>query len=345
MDNTEVEVISLEDSIAETLADIEARDGPIANARTTSSRGERDDKPAAEESKPVEAVAEEESAPESEPTEPEAKNLDRAPSSWKPAAKLEWNALPPSIKAEIARRESDYFRGFEQIRPDADMGKTMREAAEPYKALIEQAGGSVEGAFKDYLNVNAVLRQGSPQQKQQVLLQIAQQFGIQIPGSQGGQIPQADPNLTEVQQFMQEQRRRDAEAAQQREQQATQTVEKWVAEVNPQGMPLRPFVDNVLEEMMGKVPALKAANPGWSHQQVLQEAYDRAVWENPETRKTLLDRQTQAQKAETDKLRATQEAKRSASVNVRRRGSLPGAAPTGSMDDTLRETYRQLVGT
>ena len=74
------------------------------------------------------------------------------------------------------------------------------------------------------------------------------------------------------------------------------------------------------------------------------EAYDRAVWENPETRKQLLAAQTSQAQHRQANLRTVRGAKQAASVNVPRKGALPATQPLGTMDDTLRETLAEIKG-
>jgi hypothetical protein len=77
--------------------------------------------------------------------------------------------------------------------------------------------------------------------------------------------------------------------------------------------------------------------------QTLAEAYERAIWSVPEVRaKVVAEQQQSSAKAAADR---AAEAKKAASVNVQRRGSLPGVQPVGTMEDTIRQTYRKLTGT
>jgi hypothetical protein len=74
----------------------------------------------------------------------------------------------------------------------------------------------------------------------------------------------------------------------------------------------------------------------------LADAYEQAVYANPTTRAAVLQQQAAAQREEAAK--KAQAARAAASVNVPRRPAMPTAQPIGSMDDTIRETFRRLTG-
>jgi hypothetical protein len=96
-----------------------------------------------------------------------AVDLNRAPSSWKPAAKAAWASLPEPIRAEIHRREFDFhnstFKG--PLKENADFGQSIRTTLEPYRALIEAEGGTPERAIADTMRTAALFRTGTQQQK------------------------------------------------------------------------------------------------------------------------------------------------------------------------------------
>jgi len=286
-------------------------------------------------------------APES--TQQRSLDLNRAPSSWKPAAKAAWANLAPEIRAEVLRREEDFMKGQSGLLPDAQLGKSIRQVIEPYRMLIESEGGTPETAVGSLLRTAAIFRTGSPQQKQMALQQIAMQYGIPMPqpqiGGEQGQIQQPqvfeDPRLTT---FLQRMEQQEKQKAQFEEQQRMAASEKWMRETDAKGSPLRPFVDDVADQMVPFISQIKAANPALGHGEVLQQAYDRAIWAHPEIRPILLKQQQdelEAKRREENLLKA-KEAKKAASVNVPRRTAAAPQAPRGSMDQTIAETARNL---
>ncbi len=85
---------------------------------------------------------------------------------------------------------------------------------------------------------------------------------------------------------------------------------------------------------MAMIPAIKAANPTWAHEKVLQDAYDRAVFANPTTRSTVLAAQRQ-----TEETQRQQETKARAE-KARRAGSSVTGFPSGSAAPQAKESLR-----
>lgn len=275
------------------------------------------------------------------------RDINRAPSTWKPTARAEYDKLPPAIKAEVHRREQDFLNGQTQVLPDAKFGKDVRAVVEPYRMLIEAEGGTPEKAIGNLLRTAAIFRVGTPQQKMQALAGIAQQYGVDLQAlaPQPGQPPPAqslqDPRVDQLLQQLNQERQGQA----QREQQQLEAVSlNWLSQADEKGAPLRPYLGDVMNEMNLLVPQIRQSNPSLTHEGVLQEAYDRATWGNPEIRTLLIQQQGQGQTQvrEADNQNRVREARRAASVNVPRRASVPSPGKPGTLDDTLRETARAL---
>ena len=269
---------------------------------------------------------------------------DRAPSSWKPAAREQWTKLPPEIRAEIQRRETESHQGFAQIKPDVEFGKAMRQAVGPYRAMSEAEGGTPDRAVAGLFRTAALLRTGSPDLKAAEVAKIIQGYGIPVDRLNAYLTGEAQPQAQQ-QEFRDPRFDVYLQQQQAREVQENETVvNQWINEVDAQGKPLRPYYNDVATEMQNLLPLIREQKPGLSKSQMLQEAYDRAVWANPDTR-TVLQRaqqeQLEAQRRE-ENLRRTNEAKKAASVNVPRRGAVPASAPKAPMDETIRNAAREL---
>jgi hypothetical protein len=318
------------------------------------------------EEKPVEAKAEkpvaekapapDAKAPGSEPTElaplAQQRDINRAPSSWKPQAKAIWDKLPTDIRQEVHRREADFLNGQSQLLPDAQLGKSLREVIAPYQALIGAEGGTPERAVGQLLNTAALFRMGTPEQKLNALKSIAQQYGIPLTdiapatteATPGFQDPRVDRLLAQMQQEQLERRQAEQARLSAENENIQRIAAEWMSAADATGKPLRPYIDNVMSEMQALVPQIRGANPSLSHIDVLQQAYDRACRANPDTWQIISKEQIEAAEAarRTENQQRVQQAKRASSVNVTRRGSTPNPAAPGSMEDTIRETARTL---
>lgn len=318
---------------------------------------EQPEKPAKAAAPPTKGETPPSKAAEAAPTEAAApaRDLTRPPSTWKPAAREAFAALPEAVRSEIHRREADFLNGQSQLLPDARLGSEMRQTIEPYRMLIEAEGGTPSRAIGDLLRTAAVLRMGSGEQKLEAVKGIARQFGVDLTrlappaqiGGQPGEQPPARPaefkdprvdgllaNLHQQEQYREQQDRQQRETA----------AAQWMNETDAQGNPVRPYVNDVMGELTALVPQIRQQKPSLSHAQALQEAYDRATWAHPEIRALLQQKQqadSEARRRTENQERVT-EARRAASTNVPRRGSTPSPGKPGRMEDTIEETARAL---
>jgi hypothetical protein len=291
--------------------------------------------------------------PEDQPTQAPApepsRDINRAPSSWKPTAKAAWSNLPPEIRAEVHRRESDFLKGQSGLLPDAHLGQEMRQVIDPYRMLIDSEGGTPARAVGDLLKTAALFRMGTQEQKQQALMQIARQFNVQMPALQSadGQPinqptqPANDPRVDQLYQYLHGQEM----ARQQQAQRETESAaEAWINEASPDGKPLRPYLDDVMSGMNVRVPQIRQMNPSLSHKEVLQQAYEQEIWANPEIRSLLIKQQQDELQARsrTENQERVNLAKRASSVNVPRRGSTLTPAKPGTMAETIEKEARRL---
>lgn len=277
------------------------------------------------------------------------RDVTRAPSTWKPAARAEFDKLPPAIKAEIHRRESDFSSGQAQLIPDATLGRELRGVIAPYEGMIQAEGGTPARAVADLFRTAAIFRTGSVQQKYQAVAQIAQQFGIDLRRFSGQPAQQQQPQGQEfrdprLDQLLADQAR-DKLQAQQREQNDREfVVTRWMNEVDTQGHPKREYLNDVINEVSALIPALRQADPTMTHTAALDAAYERAIWAHPEIRPLLAQKQQTELDAtrRAENQRQVRDAKRAGSVNVARRASSPSPGKPGTMDQTIAATAREL---
>jgi hypothetical protein len=221
-------------------------------------------------------------------------DINRPPSSWKPAAKAAWMTLPPEIRTEIHRRERLPARR-QDAAGDADFGRRSSGVVEPYRMLIESEGGTPEKAIADLMRTAALFRTGQPQQKLQALFGIAQQFNVPLAEYMQAEFAKAkgDPNAPAAQaqpqsfqdprvdQLLAAQQRQERERVAHEERVSNAATERFLSAKDDKGQPLYPFVDNVLEDMSERVSSMRRTNPAIGHEEALKQAYEAAVWANP----------------------------------------------------------------
>lgn len=257
---------------------------------------------------------------------------DKAPQSWNPAAREKWNTIDPEIRAEIVRREEAAVEGVrrlrEQFAPAENFLNTVRPIVEEARAL-----GADPGQFiAETMRTEKALRSGSVADKFQVLLKIADGYGIPlrkvINESVGSAVLAEAPQAAaasvppEVQQRIDEldQWRREQESA------------KIDAEIEVfASNPANEFFEDVREAMADLMDLGRA--------KTLQEAYDMAVWMNSAVREVLMSRKQSSTTNEVVKERQQQ----ASGVSIKPSGKVP-VKDLADEDDDLETTVRKAMG-
>lgn len=249
----------------------------------------------------------------------------RPPSSWKKEAAAEFDKLPVHVQDEILRREGDFHKGIEGFKTHAELGRSMERALQPYMQTIQSLGVAPDVAVGHLLRADAMLRNGSQEQKATYLATLAKQYGIDM-----GQASQVAPEQQYV--FQLEQQLKQLQQQQQDFQRSQQ--EREMQSLNSE---LQAFsqehehFEAVRDDMAALLQAGRAKD--------LQEAYDMAVYANPQTRAALLEQQRQEALKQAQSQALASRAK-AAAVSVR--GSSPAsgsvAAPT-SLRAALEAAY------
>ena len=277
---------------------------------------------------PAEAAAEEEVPLEEIPQEPAIK----APSSWKKDAQAKFAALDPDIQAEVLRRENDMHKGIETYKQHAERAQSYERAFQPYMDTINKLGIAPEVAASELMKVDHSLRYGSPADKVAMVQKIITDYGINPEWFDVDKLPQANPQVDYLQSKLQA-----IEAQQAKILQETQAREESSLNSDIQAFAKNnEHFEAVRDRMANLIQGAAAAKSSMT----LQEAYDTAIWADPSIRATMLAKQQADDRARAD-LKA-KEAKKAASVNMPRRGTLPAQAVVGSMDDTIRAAAKSI---
>lgn len=331
---------SMDDTIRETLASIESRGSEPESEEQKADRI-RDEKGrfATKDAAPQETPSEEsheESPPAPAPVEaaptvpPELQRLGLRKEEADAIA-----ANPVAMQA-FMRRSEEMHKGLEQYREKAQFGDQVAQAIQPFMATIQSLGVHPAVAVQKLMSADHSLRYGSPQQKTQMLMQIAKDYGIdmgEVTQYQAEQ-PYIDPQVQALQSQVGQLQSWIQQQTQAREQQERAALNSEIATFAQD--PSNAYFNDVKNEMAGLLQAGLAST--------LNEAYDKAIFANPSIRAQVLAQQ-QAKAEEARKQEASQKAqvaKKAASVNVSRKGIMPPSKPIGSMDDTIREAAQRL---
>ena len=319
--------------------DISSAVAGIADDLGFSSEGEADLETGAEE---IAATSPEE--PTDAPEVPEdgeappadaAAELPEPPKTWRKEALEHWATIPDTVRAEILKREDDMFRGLEGYKSQANIGRAFQETLAPFTEAIQREGGEPLTYVRNLIQLDSALSQAGPEQRLDMMVKVAQAYGVDLYSAFGVERPYVDPQVSGLQQqlmTLQTQLHGMTQAQQTaRLNEATQDVNAFAD--NPENVYFNEVAPQMLE-IMRVNPTMK-----------LEDAYNKAcrlndaVWGKIQAaeaqKKAEASRQKSAQHAAT--------ARRAASVTVAttpRRGG--ETAPASSLDDTLTATLASI---
>jgi len=261
-----------------------------------------------------------------------AKVVRSAPNTWKKEAQEAYLKADPIIQAEVDRREADIHKGIEQYKQAADWARTVDQVISPYKQTFQQLGISPERAIGEVMEIDHRLRHGTQQEKQDLFVYLSKVFNVDL-GQVNDTAQVTDPRIYQYQeqnQRLQNQLQHIETQAQQREYESLHS-EIASFQADP--------AHSHFEAVRGHMVALLQANQAKD----LKDAYEQAIYANPVTRAAVLQQRAEADRTEAAK--RAQTAKAASSVNLRSRPALAAQRPIGSVEDTIRERYRELTGT
>ena len=275
-----------------------------------------------------------------------------APEHWSTEDRESFNKAPPETREWFARRyqsmEADYTRKMQEIGP-------MRQVAQHWGGYLQNLGVGPEQALNNFLETDAVLRQGSDVERRQALMRIAQDYGITMgpveAAPEGAPEPTAEDMIARaVQQQVQQATHPLAQAVTQQQQflanqaQAAQyqRAESLSGEImsfreakDEAGEPAHPHFAEVYDAMVEAAHYERASG----RQPVLADLYDKAVWANPDVR----------EKAIAARTGATRQAQRQRVASARRAGasiapgtggvSAPESEHAPSLDEALNQAF------
>jgi hypothetical protein len=285
---------------------------------------------------------------QTEATSEAAKPAVEPPVSWSAEMKAKFAALPPDVQAYAVQRDSEANKRISELGQMQKALEPVRSTLERYSPLFEANGVTYETGLQNLLSVAAALQSDAPN----AIREIARRHGVdlrELAGAAPADDGQPDSaELRSVKQELAELRRHVAETSnrvvsrEQAEQHAQRTsltsaIETFASD--------KPDFDKIEADIAGLIPAIKAANPGLDNKAILEQAYERAIWANPETRARRLeaDAKAQADKAAKEAQARAEKAKKSASINVK--GDAVNGNSPRSMDDDLREIAAKHYGT
>ena len=260
-----------------------------------------------------------------------------APKTWTKEALATWATIPERAQQEILKREDDFLKGITQYKTAADIGMSYSKVVEPYAPILAAENIDPVQMFQSFAANHYLLTRGTPQQKIELAANMLS--GYQIPladllnyiADTDVDLNPVDPRVQSLEKELAEVKNLVSTANKRQTDAATDAISREIDAFAAD--PAHPYFD----ELAGDIQKLFGSGLASS----LQEAYDKAVFANPETRQKEIDRLT-AEKlsAANDKaeIRKDKITKSTAADVILTPKSRDGTIPKGSIDDTLEET-------
>jgi hypothetical protein len=243
------------------------------------------------------------------------------PVSWKGEAKLAFQSFPREAQEYIAEREAQRDNYLNRVGTEA---AEARRIAEEYQALLPPEDlqqlqlNQISPAqyFGQLIAADRYMRE-KPQEAVQWLID---RLGVDRNNLTEGASPQSagpsptsalEHRLANIEQRLHQQ---PQPGAQQAQVEIEAAIEKFATATDDKGVPKYPYFNDLEMEMEPFVRNLRVSNPEMSHTEVLEAAYEKALWANPTTRDAQLKRQESARK-EKAKKKAVKARKAGSSVN------------------------------
>lgn len=288
---------------------------------------------------PAEPVAKVDQPQEAQPVEAQEKPAPiDTPLSWSAEMKAKFATLPPDVQTYVAQRDKEAHEHISRL------GKAVK-SFEPVGRLLEQHRDVFESKGMNYgQGLNQLLRAQRALDTDPVsaIAQLANVYGVDLArfGSQDGANPQSAVLLQQVRDLTQEINAlkgtvgaRERTEAQQRQASLEAAVTKF-----SEG---KADFEELADDIVAHVSALRSTNPNLSHEQLLEKAYDAARWANPKSRERIMSEQ--AKEAEAKRLeearKQAEAAKNASRVNVKSQAKANAVAD--DLDATLASVWRK----
>jgi hypothetical protein len=198
--------------------------------------------------------------------------------------------------------------GLSINKEDATLGRTMRDVLAPYDDMLKARGIAPDKAVAKLMHTHGILARGTPEQKKQVLDYFAKTYQ--------NQIAQLQNQLNASQQS----------SLQEKQAKISTEVEAFASE--------HPYFDNLADDIAAEIRA------GHELEEAYRRAYRASHYYDKDIEKQRKEEEKQAKEA---KKKEAEQAKKASSANVRGRDTKKApTAPKGTMEDTMRETFRKI---
>lgn len=308
---------------------------------------DRDAVPEGGEDEDVEAAGE-----DGDSDEEESETIE-PPEDWSKEQVERFNKLDAEGQALVLQQHKEFKQAFtrksEELSDSARFAETIRKEFEPYRRDLNMMGLNEDQAVRQLLTLNDYARKDPAG----YIKWVAEQANVDLAGLAGNGQNQ-DDELTDpetralkkeiatlrdqVQQLGGTVKEQQTSQQQQSAQAVQNTIQEFRQAQDESGNPKHPHFDKVEAHMAALLSQGAASN--------LQDAYDQAVWANPETRKQVM--KDQDRRKEQSRKKEVEKARKASARNVRGTAATTGAGDKQpdfeNWHKELERTFEQLEG-
>lgn len=265
------------------------------------------------------------------------------PERWSADDKEAFDGLSREAQELVLKREADVESYLNQKSQEISGKERQLDAInnllEPRKQQWAMEGYTPDGA----LNHLFALSDFAGQDPAGFIRWFSEQRGVDLDQLVGSEM-ESDPQLKHLQErldrFEAMQHNQQQQTVEQQQMAVNKVVSDFAADTEN-----HPHYSELESDIALLIPVIRGQNPGLSANEVLEQAYSKAVWANDTTRAKEMARQGESQKKASmeEKKKAAAKAKKAASVNVKSK-SVPVSKGPQTLDDTLSEAYDRAVG-
>ncbi len=265
----------------------------------------------------------------------------QAPVSWKPGIREHWKDIHPEVQDEIARREADHNKVLNDSAGFRKVADEYYRTVAPFQSLIQAQGSTPAEAIHNLMSTAAQLTQGSPARKAEVILNIINEYGVDISmldQIMAGQPVTDDPNaalLTSIDERLAPIHNFMGGIHQQQETRNEVVGAEAATELATFATAHSEFYEDLRDDMADLLEM--SANRGRA--MTMEEAYERAAGAHPDIGPILSQRKAAAA-GKLDPAAAAR--KRNAAASIRGTPNAGAGGAPGGGEETVRGTMEQL---
>jgi len=267
------------------------------------------------------------------------------PVSWRGEGKEAWANVPPAAQAEIYRREQEINNTLRETAQDRQFVGQYLNTMQPYMGLLQQRGVAPLAAIQNFMQTGAVLSTGDPQAKAQMVAQIIEEYGVDIPHlddilSTSANNPQGQDNSQVIQRAVQQQMAPMNQWIQQQNNQVQQQNNQQAANINRQigeFASTHEHYDDVKMQMADFFDVAQANQQSLN----LEQAYEMALNLRPDLRKVAQQKMKAAQ-AKANKIKMAKKRRAASSLSNSDGGPRGGGRKSNTMHNDILSAIDEL---